>query len=122
MTVYDRHVFVCENKRDPSDPRGDCASRGAAEFTKALKELCKSRGTGGRRVRVNKAGCLDLCAQGCVAVVYPEAVWYRGVTAADAEEIHREHILAGRPVERLRIPTRARGEATENGGEGGNGP
>jgi len=104
MSIYDKHIFVCENERDGNDPRGDCASRGAREFTKALKDLCKKNGTPGQRVRVNKSGCLDLCAQGCVVVIYPEGVWYRGVTSADAEEIYQEHILAGRPVERLRIP------------------
>ena len=34
-------------------------------------------------------------------VVYPEAVWYCGVQAADADAIFEEHIAAGRPVERL---------------------
>lgn len=106
MTVYHTHIFVCENRRDGSDPRGCCASRGAQAFTQALKDLCKTGGTGGKKVRVNKAGCLDLCAQGPVVVVYPEGVWYRGVTAADANEIYNEHILGGRPVDRLRIPTR----------------
>ena len=36
-------------------------------------------------------------------VVYPEAVWYGRVTPEDADEIFREHVLEGRPVERLRI-------------------
>jgi (2Fe-2S) ferredoxin len=36
-------------------------------------------------------------------VVYPEAVWYGGVTAADAAEIVEQHLVNGRPVERLRI-------------------
>jgi (2Fe-2S) ferredoxin len=36
-------------------------------------------------------------------VVYPEAVWYGNVTVRDVDEIVREHLVAGRPVERLRI-------------------
>ena len=36
-------------------------------------------------------------------VVYPEAVWYGGVTLADVDEIFNEHVLHGRPVERLRL-------------------
>jgi (2Fe-2S) ferredoxin len=35
-------------------------------------------------------------------VVYPEGVWYAGVTVADVAEIVREHLVSGRPVERLR--------------------
>jgi (2Fe-2S) ferredoxin len=33
-------------------------------------------------VRVNKAGCLDRCAAGPVAVVYPEGTWYTFVDEA----------------------------------------
>jgi (2Fe-2S) ferredoxin len=36
-------------------------------------------------------------------VVYPEAVWYGNVQAEDAAEIVREHLVGGRPVERLRV-------------------
>jgi (2Fe-2S) ferredoxin len=36
-------------------------------------------------------------------VVYPDAIWYRGFTVDDAEEIVTEHLQNGRPVERLRF-------------------
>jgi (2Fe-2S) ferredoxin len=36
-------------------------------------------------------------------VVYPEAVWYGNVEPEDAEEIVREHLVGGHPVERLRL-------------------
>jgi (2Fe-2S) ferredoxin len=36
-------------------------------------------------------------------VVYPDAVWYGHVQPEDAEEIVREHLVGGRPVERLRL-------------------
>lgn len=102
MSLYEHHVFVCENERPSTDPRGCCKSRGAEPFTAALRTLCKNAGLKGK-VRVNKAGCLDQCAFGPVVVIYPEAVWYKGVTEADAQEIFQEHILNGRPVERLRF-------------------
>jgi (2Fe-2S) ferredoxin len=54
-------------------------------------------------VRVNKAGCLDRCAGGPVAVVYPEAVWYTYVDRNDLDEIVDSHLLQGRVVERLRL-------------------
>jgi (2Fe-2S) ferredoxin len=38
-----------------------------------------------------------------VVVVYPEAVWYGKVHARDVEEIVQEHLVGGRPVERLRL-------------------
>jgi (2Fe-2S) ferredoxin len=55
-------------------------------------------------VRVNKAGCLDRCAGGPVAVVYPEGVWYTFVDRDDIDEIVESHLKQGRPVERQRLP------------------
>ena len=34
-------------------------------------------------------------------MVYPEGVWYGGVTLADVDEIVDSHIVGGKPVERL---------------------
>jgi (2Fe-2S) ferredoxin len=59
---------------------------------------------GAGQVRVNRAGCLDRCAGGPVAVVYPEAVWYTYVDERDIDEIVDSHLLGGVPVERLRLP------------------
>ena len=103
MPPYERHVFVCENHRDPSDPRGCCAAKGSREIRDRLKVLSKEAGLRGR-VRINGAGCLDQCAHGATIVVYPEGIWYGHVTAKDVDEIFREHVLCGRPVERLRLP------------------
>jgi len=103
MPLYEHHVFVCENRRPPDDPRGCCAAKGGAEVRTALKVAAKEAGLG-KRVRVNTAGCLDQCEHGVTVVVYPEAVWYGHVTLADVDEIVREHLIGGRPVERLRLP------------------
>ena len=102
MPPYERHVFVCQNDRDPADPRGCCCAQGAIEVRSRLKELthdAKLRG----RVRINGAGCLDQCAHGVTIVVYPEAVWYGHVTLDDVDELFHEHVLNGRPLERLRL-------------------
>jgi len=37
-------------------------------------------------------------------VIYPEAVWYGGVTLADVDEIIDSHIVAVKPVWRLMLP------------------
>jgi (2Fe-2S) ferredoxin len=55
-------------------------------------------------VRVNKAGCLDRCSAGPVAVVYPEGVWYTYVDKADIDEIVESHLKNGQVVERLLTP------------------
>lgn len=102
MPPLERHVFVCENLRDPADARGCCASKGAAEVRSRLRVLAKEAGLKGR-VRINTAGCLDQCAYGVTIVVYPEAVWYGAVTVGDVDEIFSSHVLGGTPVERLRL-------------------
>jgi (2Fe-2S) ferredoxin len=56
------------------------------------------------KVRVNKAGCLDRCAAGPVAVVYPEGTWYSYVDANDVDEIVESHLKNGKIVHRLVTP------------------
>ena len=99
-SYYERHVFFCLNQRGKGE--ASCASHDAQD----AYDHCKSRvkkaalhGPGG--VRVNKAGCLDRCAGGPVAVVYPEAVWYHYVDRSDIDEIVDEHLIGGRVVQRL---------------------
>jgi (2Fe-2S) ferredoxin len=96
---FRHHVFVCENRRPGDDPRGSCACKGSVEVRAALKAELKRRGL--KDVRANAAGCLDACAFGPSVVVYPEGVWYGGVTVADVPEIVEQHLVGGRPVERL---------------------
>jgi (2Fe-2S) ferredoxin len=102
MLPLERHVFVCVNERERDDPRGCCAAKEAAAVRSRLKELAHGAKLRGR-IRINGAGCLDRCARGVTIVVYPEAVWYGHVTLDDADEIFHQHVLHGRPVERLRI-------------------
>lgn len=103
MPPLERHVFVCLNERAADDPKGCCMAKGAAAIRDRLKQLTHEAGLRSR-VRINTAGCLDQCAHGPTIVVYPEAVWYGRVTLDDVEELFREHVLGGRPVERLRLP------------------
>lgn len=100
MSLYERHIFVCENLRSEGHPRGCCAAKGSSEIRARLKRLIHEHGIQ-ERVRANKAGCLDQCERGVTVVVYPEAVWYGGVGLDDVEELFRRHVLHGEVVERL---------------------
>ncbi|MGE0479878.1 MAG: ferredoxin [Phycisphaerae bacterium] len=104
MPDFERHVFVCGNQREPGHPRGCCAEKDAAAVRSALKAAIKQQGLGGR-VRANEAGCLDQCEHGVTIVVYPEQVWYGFVRAEDVAEIVEQHLVHGRPVDRLRLAT-----------------
>ena len=102
MPAFERHVFVCTNVRPEGAPRPSCTTDGKSEVHTQLSQLAKAAGLGAT-VRINKSGCLDQCEHGPTVVVYPEAVWYGGVKPEDAAEIVEEHLVHGRPVERLRI-------------------
>jgi (2Fe-2S) ferredoxin len=72
------------------------------EFKKQLKER-----NPGFPVRAQRAGCLDMCDYGPSMVVYPDGIFYGGVTPADISEIIEEHIINNRPVSRLIIKEKA---------------
>jgi (2Fe-2S) ferredoxin len=103
MPPYERHIFICTNQRAPGHPRGSCSPTGDDSLQKLFKKSLAQQGLVGR-VRANRAGCLDQCEHGPTVVVYPDGVWYGGVTPDDVDEIVRSHIVEGRPVERLRLP------------------
>lgn len=105
MKQYQFHVFVCENRRDPSDPRGSCGAKGSEAIREAFKEELKKQGL--RNVsRANKAGCLDTCELGPAVVIYPEGTWYTVRTPDEARRIVTEHLVGGRVVTELLMDTR----------------
>lgn len=103
MPTFQRHVFVCTNERAADHPRGCCKAKGGVEVRDTLKAELTKRGLG-KIIRANNAGCLDQCERGVSVVVYPEQVWYGGVTPADVPEIIDRHLIGGEVVERLLMP------------------
>lgn len=102
-SYYQRHIFFCTNQRD--NGQSCCAQLAAVQAFDHCKARAKDQGLlGPGRVRVNKAGCLDRCAGGPIAVVYPEAVWYTYVDLKDIDDIVDQHLAQGHVVERLLTP------------------
>ena len=100
---YQRHIFFCLNERSNGD---DCCARHGAQagFERCKQQVKAANLSGPGQVRVNKAGCLDRCAGGPVAVVYPEGVWYTYVDDADIDDIVESHLKHGQVVQRLLVP------------------
>lgn len=102
MSRYQRHIFVCTNRRPDGHPKGCCAEKGSEQVRAILKAELKKRDLNAL-VRANTSGCLDACEFGVSIVIYPEGVWYGGVTVADVPEIIDQHLINGKVVERLLI-------------------
>ncbi|MFH1198342.1 MAG: (2Fe-2S) ferredoxin domain-containing protein [bacterium] len=105
MSRFQKHIFICENERPADNPRGCCLHKGSSEIKDIFKTRLKELGLNSN-MRTNSAGCLDACEHGPVIVIYPEQIWYGGVTKEDVEEIIQDHILNDKPVKRLLIKDR----------------
>ena len=95
MGQFEKHVFICTSGKWCPAKDGDSLAVHAY-----LKKRVAEANLG-ERVRINHSGCLDQCGNGPMMVVYPENVWYCGVTVDDAREIFEQHLLGGKPIERL---------------------
>jgi len=98
-----RHLLICLHERPPDAGRPSCGQKGSQDLFVRLKRLVSARGLEDE-VMVSRTGCLKHCSRGVTVAVYPENVWYSGVTDADLEELVETHLKAGRPVERLLMP------------------
>lgn len=87
-----KHVLVCTN--------ADCADRGSVPLLGALRRLVKEAGRD-LDIRVTRTQCMGRCGEGPTVAVYPDGIWYRGVTEADAAELVEQHLLCDRLVSRL---------------------
>lgn len=101
MSKFERHFFVCQTQRPPM-VKPSCGPRGAGEVLAALQEGLRAHPELWEKVAVTASGCLGPCADGPSIVVYPEGTWYAGVKKEDVAEIVEQHLVGGRPVERLR--------------------
>ena len=77
-----------------------CTSSGSQKIQDAFVREIEKQGLS-EEVKVVQTGCFGLCALGPVVILYPDGTFYSRVEESDVAEIVSEHLLKGRPVERL---------------------
>ena len=99
------HVFVCTGK--------SCSARDSAEVRDAFERELKQRGIlFGREAKgknpngsivLTECASVGFCAIGPTVLIYPDGTWYAQVRVSDVPQIIEEHLLNGKPVERLAV-------------------
>ena len=92
-----------------------CTSSGSQKIQDAFAREIEKQGLA-EEVKVVQTGCFGLCALGPVVILYPDGTFYSRVEEKDVAEIVSEHLLKGRPVERLvyNEKNETTGEVTES--------
>jgi len=92
MKSYRTHIMLCTGT--------GCVSNGVFKIKEALEQELKKHSLQDE-VGVVLTGCNGFCAQGPVAVVKPDEIFYQLLTEDDIPHLVEEHFLKGRPVQKL---------------------
>jgi len=86
------HLYICAGT-------GCVANRSLEIKEELIKEIAR-RGLKDE-VRVAITGCNGFCERGPIVVVRPDGIFYQKLTKKDIPDLVEEHLIKGRPVERL---------------------
>ncbi|MFH1758742.1 MAG: NADH-quinone oxidoreductase subunit NuoF [Pseudomonadota bacterium] len=92
MKMFRSHLLLCAGT--------GCVSSNSLKVREAIQRELLKRGLQ-EEVQVVTTGCNGFCAVGPVMVVYPEGIFYQKLTPEDIPFFIEEHILKGRPVQKL---------------------
>ncbi|QTA88160.1 NADH-quinone oxidoreductase subunit NuoF [Desulfonema magnum] len=81
-----------------------CGGTGCSATSPAVREVFEKeleRQGLSEEVQIVETGCNGFCTLGPVMLVQPEGIFYQKIKPKDVPEIVEEHLLKGRPVEKL---------------------
>lgn len=92
MKIFRSHLLICGGT--------GCHASGSLAVKNALVEELNKGGLA-EEIKVVETGCNGFCAMGPIMVVYPEGIVYMQLKPEDMPELVEEHLIKGRPVQRL---------------------
>lgn len=101
MQKPEHHLLVCGSFR-ATGAQGVCHKKESQQLLQYLTEEANDRGLEG--LMISSTGCLKLCDNAPVVIVYPEGKWFKNVNEEVADsildwleegkEVPEEHVLA----------------------------
>jgi (2Fe-2S) ferredoxin len=95
MQKPDHHILVCASFRG-TEAKGKCIKKDSLQLISYMQEELVDRGL---NAMVSSTGCLNLCEEGPVMIIYPQAYWYRGIESEEAVDAILDALEAGKPAE-----------------------
>lgn len=96
MQKPDYHILVCASFRG-TEAKGKCIKKESLQLIPHLQEELADRGL---NAMVSTTGCMNLCEEGPVMVIYPQAYWYGGVTGEDSVDEILDALEEGKAVDK----------------------
>ena len=95
MQKPDYHILVCASFRG-LEAKGKCIKKDSMQLISYLEQELVDRDL---NAVVSSTGCLKLCEEGPVLVVYPQAYWYGNVTDETVVDQILDALEDGKPAE-----------------------
>jgi (2Fe-2S) ferredoxin len=79
------------------EAKGKCIKKDSMQLISYLEEEVAERGM---NAIVSSTGCLKLCEEGPILVIYPQGYWYRNVDGENAVDEILDALEEGKPAEK----------------------
>ncbi|CAN2039287.1 Ferredoxin [Candidatus Magnetomoraceae bacterium gMMP-15] len=100
MLRPDYHIFVCASFRG-TKVKGKCHKRDSMNLIPYIQEECTDRGL---NAMVTSTGCMNLCDEGPIVIIYPQNYWYQNVEGEEDIDIILDALEDGSsPVEQYLV-------------------
>ncbi|HEX2954543.1 MAG TPA: (2Fe-2S) ferredoxin domain-containing protein [Bacillota bacterium] len=90
------HIFLCTSSRANGEPKGVCNRKDATSLLQYIQIGIDDRGFDD--VIITNTGCMKLCDEGPIMLIYPEGYWYGNIDEDRIDEI-LDALVEGKAVE-----------------------